>query len=322
MREHKYHLSPLFSARNRQEYEQGISGKDVSELAKYENTLSDADEIFSVDGFCIPCGKIVPFQVDMQAGGRKEKGVYLPNWRERLICPSCNMSNRQRLMATLVMQHLHSDMARQYVYLMERTTPLFKWISNTLCDHSIVGSEYFGADKKGGSLIGPFEYQTPLRFDGFLNSLRHKFSLFYSMFRMGGVRHEDITSLSFPDGSLDLIVSNDVFEHVPNPISAFRECARVLRPGGQILATIPFHSNCAATVIRAELDEKGVQYKLTASYHGNPVSAEGSLVFTDFGWDIIQSFVAAGFAGAEVEIYGSKEYGHLGVGQLIFRITK
>lgn len=318
-----HHLTPLFSARSREEFVRGASGSVINEFKDFEKSLTNAvSRVFSVEGFCIPCGKTVSFRVDMHAGGRQESGVFFPNWRERLICPSCRMSNRQRLVATLVMQHLGSCATRQDVYLMEQATPLYKWIANEHGNHSIVGSEYFGPDHQGGDIVGPLDHQAPLRFDDLLNTARHKFRLFYSMLRMGGVRHEDITRLSFSDASLDLIVSNDVFEHVPNPEAVFKECARVLRPGGMMLATIPFHSNSDTSDVRAELRMAGVHHLLPAVYHGNPVSADGSLVFTDFGWDIIQSFVEAGFSDGVVEVYGAAKYGHLGGGQIIFRVTK
>ena len=170
--------------------------------------------------------------------------------------------------------------------------------------------------------MGPLQYSTPLRASDLVGSARHKMSIFYSMLRMGGVRYEDVTDLSFADASLDLIVSNDVFEHIPVPRAAFAECARVLRSGGTMIATIPFHSGAESSVVRAELTGGGVRHLHPAAYHGNPVSSEGSLVFTDFGWDIIGSLAAVGFADSAVEVYGSAQYGHLGGGQLVFRAKK
>ena len=129
-------------------------------------------------------------------------------------------------------------------------------------------------------------------------------------------------NLSFDDDSLDLIVSSDVFEHVPDPYKAFAECARVLRPGGVMLVSIPFHSGSDSSVIRAEWGQDGPRHLLPPVYHGNPISAEGSLVYTDFGWDVLQSFQVAGFLDAIIEVYASAEFGHLGGGQLIIRVTR
>jgi ubiquinone/menaquinone biosynthesis C-methylase UbiE len=45
-------------------------------------------------------------------------------------------------------------------------------------------------------------------------------------------RVEDATCLSFPDSSFDLVISQDVFHHIPDWGAAVREVARVLRPRG------------------------------------------------------------------------------------------
>ena len=45
----------------------------------------------------------------------------------------------------------------------------------------------------------------------------------------------DAEHLSFPDGSFDVVVANHVISTVPNPEAALDECARMLRPGGEII---------------------------------------------------------------------------------------
>lgn len=43
----------------------------------------------------------------------------------------------------------------------------------------------------------------------------------------------------FPEESFDVITMNHVIEHLPDPISTLRECHRVLRPGGSLVAVTP-----------------------------------------------------------------------------------
>jgi phosphatidylethanolamine/phosphatidyl-N-methylethanolamine N-methyltransferase len=45
----------------------------------------------------------------------------------------------------------------------------------------------------------------------------------------------DAEHLSFLDGSFDVVVANHVISTVPNPEAALDECARMLRPGGEII---------------------------------------------------------------------------------------
>ena len=274
---------------------------------------------FTGGGFCNPCQREVAFRVDYQAGGNPDDG---PNWRERMVCPSCHMSNRQRLIASLVWQEIAQAETQQRIYLMEQTTPLYIWMRNRFKAHSITGSEYFGKRFESGTLITPFDFQASWNARHPLRSLWHRFILSYAMIRMGGIVHEDATGLSFGDKSLNIVVSDDVFEHIPSPEAAFAECARVLKPGGILFATIPFHSAADASVTRARVDAGEITHFLPETYHGNPISDRGSLVYTDFGWDIIDTMDACGFANTTVEVYRDVRCGHLGTGLLVFRALR
>jgi SAM-dependent methyltransferase len=46
-------------------------------------------------------------------------------------------------------------------------------------------------------------------------------------------------ALPFPVASLDGVVAASVLEYVPDPAAVLGECARVLRPGGVLLCTVP-----------------------------------------------------------------------------------
>ena len=45
----------------------------------------------------------------------------------------------------------------------------------------------------------------------------------------------DAEHLSFPDASFDVVVANHVISTVPNPEPVLDECARMLRPGGEMI---------------------------------------------------------------------------------------
>ena len=52
----------------------------------------------------------------------------------------------------------------------------------------------------------------------------------------------DITAIPAPDASFDVILCTEVLEHVPDPVAAVREMARLLRQGGRLILTAPLVS--------------------------------------------------------------------------------
>jgi SAM-dependent methyltransferase len=49
----------------------------------------------------------------------------------------------------------------------------------------------------------------------------------------------DVLALPLPDDAVDLVVCFEVLEHVPDPLAALDELARVLAPGGVLMASTP-----------------------------------------------------------------------------------
>ena len=253
--------------------------------AELERLLPKVPCNFNVDGYSYTAGCQVSFEVDFQYNG----GSGTVNWRERVCCPLTGFANRSR--ATVHVFDMEMEVyPDSEIYLMEQASPLYHFLKARF--PRLVGSEHLGE-------------QVPL---GNLNS--------------DGVRNEDATHLSFKTESLDAVVSLDVLEHVPNFLSAFRECARVLRRGGRMLWSVPFINAGASNLIRARLVSGRIEHIEPPEYHADPISPHGVLCYQHFGWEMLEQIRSAGFRDAYAVCYFSREFGYLGGEQFLFVACK
>jgi SAM-dependent methyltransferase len=102
----------------------------------------------------------------------------------------------------------------------------------------------------------------------------------------GKYRSEDLEHQTFEDESFDLVITQDVFEHLFWPDLAIREIARTLRLGGAHIGTVPLVMREQPSRRRARLTGGQIIHELPPEYHGNPLSSDGSLVTMDWGFDI------------------------------------
>ncbi len=96
---------------------------------------------------------------------------------------------------------------------------------------------------------------------------------------------EDLQDLSFENDYIDIIITQDVLEHVKNPYLAFKEICRVLKPYGIHLFTVPIGFN-ERTFHYFDDKEKPIFNRVV--FHGDPLRPNGAKVYTQFGTDIIE----------------------------------
>jgi hypothetical protein len=101
-----------------------------------------------------------------------------------------------------------------------------------------------------------------------------------------GYRCENLENLTFPDASFDIVITQDVMEHVMNPIKAFSEIARTLKPGGAHIFTVPWYKSKPTFVRARETDDGEIEFFAEKEYHGNPIDKSGALVVTEWGIDL------------------------------------
>lgn len=228
-------------------------------------------EVIVTPGFCVCCGETREFETPVVAG-------QAPNWREGLICPDCGMNSRMRACIDLLQDSIRLSPGSR-IYLTEQVTTLFRWVAARY--PASVGSEFL----RDGTAPGRANAQ--------------------------GIRHEDLTGLSFADGVFDAVISLEVCEHIPTFQKAFAECARVLKPGGKFLLSVPFHRG-PTHLTRARVTDSGeIEHLEEPEYHGDPIDPQGCLCFHHFGWDILEHLRAAGFSAARAVAIWSPELGYL-----------
>jgi SAM-dependent methyltransferase len=217
-----------------------------------------------------------------------------PNWRETLVCEQCQLINRLRAAIQVFVERFQPG-RKDRIYLTERVTPLFEWVSQRY--PGTEGSEYFGDDVEPGSLQPLAHFQ---------------------------VRHEDVTKLTFADAIFDHVLSFDVLEHVPDYAAALKEMFRVLAPGGRLMLSVPFNLGLEQTLVRARFGEDGtIEHLEEPEYHGDPVDSEGGvLCFYHFGWNLLQQLRDVGFEQAELLFYWNPGQAYLGWGQSLIIAAK
>jgi SAM-dependent methyltransferase len=101
-------------------------------------------------------------------------------------------------------------------------------------------------------------------------------------------RSEDLEHLTFADETFDIVITQDVFEHIFQPALAAKEIARVIRPGGAHIMTTPLVRQNKPSQRRCKLgNHHEIINFLEPVYHGNPMSKDGSIVTVDWGFDIL-----------------------------------
>ena len=91
-----------------------------------------------------------------------------------------------------------------------------------------------------------------------------------------GILCVDLQNIPFDDNTFDLIITEDVLEHVQEPGRAFSEIGRVLKSGGRHIFTVPVK----------EIGPTRSRDNMPPVYHPAPYTKKGSLVTYEYGLDI------------------------------------
>ena len=204
-----------------------------------------------------------------------------PNWRESLVGNGLLSRNRAAL---LVLEQRYGSLealGQQDIYLVEALTSFALWLRRQLGEERLSCSEY-------------------------LEEAEGSFS---------DIPHQDLCALTFASDSFDLVLCNELFEHVQHLDRAFAEIARVLRPGGRLVATCPLAFGQQDSIVKAVADPQTGATQLLGEMelHGDPIRPEqGSLVYRIPGWELVEQLQEAGFSEVRMHHLASWKHGVLG----------
>lgn len=125
-----------------------------------------------------------------------------------------------------------------------------------------------------------------------------------------GYRSENIEDLTFHGESFDLFITQDVMEHIFHPEKAFQEIARVLKPGGAHIFTVPLVNKGKASECLTSMDKNDrIIHHHEPEYHGNPIDNKGSLVTMHWGYDIANFIMASAATPTTIVMIDNLELG-------------
>lgn len=177
------------------------------------------------------------------------------NWlRDYLVCPKCYSLPRERALMYII-QTYYPNWKQLAIH---ESSPAIRGASLKLKTNvkDYIASQYY-PNQPFGKII-----------DGFQN--------------------EDLENQTFKNDSFDIVVTQDVMEHIYEPAKAFAEIGRTLKKGGAHIFTVPIINKHNETEIWATKGQNGEPVFLkNPEWHGNPVDEKGSPVTMHWGFDIV-----------------------------------
>ena len=174
--------------------------------------------------------------------------------REGHTCTGCGMSKRVRMLAWTV-RHLQLEWNRLRILHINQINHL----ASILATAGAIDETCYFLDVRRGAAVG-------------------------------SLTNQDLTALTYPDETFDLVIHSETLEHVFDYDKAFSELKRVLKGGGLHIYSVPLlHHRLTRQRARRE-DDGSVRHLLAPSYHG---LEQEDLVVWEFGGDFLMSATPA-----------------------------
>ena len=188
--------------------------------------------------------------------------------RNNMYCPFCHSSSRKRHVAKVLLNEVIpqaeaiNDIPRVEKYQIYNAD-VDDAFSKVLSNYDLYTCSSFTPDMAEGTEISP------------------------------RVFCQNLENLSFPDRSFDIVITEDVFEHLRHHEQGFKEVHRVLKDGGYHIFTVPCRFD-RPTLVRVDTSGDREVHLLPPEYHGDKIRGK-ILAYRTFGIDIFPLLTEIGF---------------------------
>ena len=248
------------------------------------------------------------FNIDCNICGKNSRLIYAPQFeseraaqkvsllRENLRCSECGSWQRIRLLGHALISECNNRLDAGSISIEQ--------LAGKLDRLDILDTDTFGTI--GKMLRGPKYKVSDYRPDLPPGEMSN------------GAYNVDLQKIPFADGSFDIILSTDVFEHIRDPRLAHREVFRCLKPGGVHIFTVPFDRSAASTRPLIDTSSSKDIFLELPQIHGNSLTG-GIVAYRIYGMDMLEMIRSAGF---EVGMHAVSDAGHGIFSEIYFSARK
>ncbi len=207
-------------------------------------------------------------------------GMQMPDYKESLYDPTTGTNSRLRAVSLMIKDALEGKKEAK-LYLTEQNTQFFQTISTF--HEPTIGSEFMGEVVESGTQIE-------------------------------NITHQNLADLRYKDASFDLIVSLDKIQLYPDFKSVLKQLHRALKPGGELIITVPFAIKKRKNILRASYRpfEEAIHHLPPQYFPSTGIKGDKRLAYHFFGWEFLQNLQDCGFKSVNANFIWSLYYGIFG----------
>lgn len=269
-------------------YASGLCDEQIK--AVQSNIISQQDRMLDfTHGYCEVCESDSQFAIEPSLRSYTSATDTI-NLRETCSCLSCGLTARERILASRAKDFIKANNYNPInILVMELRPSIFQWLSEIYRDVNWYSWLFSEEGVRGPDGIDILE-------GGCLSKVKN--------------------------GYFDLIICSDVLQHLYNPNETIANLSSYLKIDAELLLTAPIAKDCSLNVRRAEIKDGSIIYHLPAAYHKVPGANDKFLIFTEFGFELLDILKRNGFSDTDAHLYWASTLGYLEVGDVYFRAVK